>query len=88
MKHFFNKRNLTWPESRWIDILKKRFIFTESLKPEKIYFLCDAPYIAPNIAERDRKSILSFKALDVPKICVKSTLKNFENSQFFVPILK
>jgi len=88
LKHFFTKQKLSRREARWLETLGNFGIFPVTLKPGRIHVLGDVLSRAPHVTEVNKKSLISFNALDIPKIEFEAILGNYENDQFFGPIVK
>ena len=83
LKHFFTKKDLSRKEARWIETLGNFGIFPITLKPGKIHVLGDtlsrAPHVNNNVLIND---------IEAPFIKFEEVIDNYENEQFFGPIVK
>lgn len=83
LKHFFTKKDLSRREARWIETLGNFGIFPITLKPGKIHVLGDALSRAPHAPEDP-----AVNDIEVPYCAFDDVITNYEEDQFFGPIVK
>ena len=79
LKYFFTKLKLSRREARWLETLGNFGIFPINLKPGKIHVLGDTLSRAPHAF---------VNAVDIMKIQTEDVLGNYEDDQFYGPLLK
>lgn len=69
LKHFFDKKDISWREYRWLEALSDFGVFSILLKKDSIHVLGDAL----SRVQQEVQNISSIVALSVPEIRLRST---------------
>lgn len=85
LKHFFTKPKLSRREARWSETHGNFGVFPITLKPGKIHMLGDTLSRAPHASIDDDPVV---NDVEVPYIQFYDVISEYENDQFFGPIVR
>jgi len=83
LKHFFTKPKLSRREARWVETLGNFGVFPITLKPGKIHVLGDTLSRAPHAEEYPHVN-----DVEVPYIDIEEIISNYDEDQFFGPVVR
>lgn len=88
LKHFFTKPSLSRREARWSEILGNFGVFPITMKPGKIHVLGDSLSRAPHVINSSDETSAVLNSTEVPYFDRSEILKNYEDDQFFGPVVR